>query len=321
MRKVLGSHAQTAHVWAQRIQFEGRSSDSRMFFEQGIIYSYGRHFPIASHVKDLKGNDAVLFTTQTYSVSTSKHIGLVRQALRGDYRVFYVPQAEAGREKLNLERFDIQVEIKLAEYGKPRIRQTTRDSIAGDIASIITRRNEYGAAFVKGYKAIAIPENINALADTLKKDTERRGKAEAKARAKAKEQEYIGAENNLGMKRGEWAEAWRSGKGEGLHNSKWYVAIQWLRETHGILLRVKGKDIVTSAGAEFPITHAKKAFTFIRSVRYTKTPWHKNGKTIHLGAFQLDSIDAQGNVKAGCHTVKWEEIAICAERIGLVVHS
>lgn len=324
MRYNLGSHAQTAHVWAQGEQSEGHASDKRMFFENKTIYSYGRHFPIARHVQTLQGETAVLFTTDRYSVSTSKHIGLVRQALRGD-KVFFVPRVN-GWGKDNLVAFDTQVENKLTEYGKPRIRQTTRDMIAGQIANLIESRNAYGLAFIKKYKAIEVPDDINALADKLQKANAARVKREAKEEARAFEASIKEAETFLKKPRTAFADIWRlndEGAVENCSSDMRRAITQYVRETHGILLRLKnaGKDVETSAGAEFPVYHAKKAFIFIHSVRYTKTPWHKNGKTIHLGAFQIDSIDAQGNVKAGCHTVLWPEIRLLAEKVGLSVHS
>ena len=49
MRNVLKNHHEVCHYWANKIQNSGKSSN--MFFEDGIIYSYGYHFPIAKHIK------------------------------------------------------------------------------------------------------------------------------------------------------------------------------------------------------------------------------------------------------------------------------
>jgi hypothetical protein len=322
MKKVLGSHAQTAHVWAQNIQTEGRASDKRMFFEGGTIYSYGRHFAIASHVKDLKGNAAVLFTTQGYSVSTAKHIGLVRRALIGNDKVYYVPEAQAGYEKENLARFDRVANSLVKKYAAPRIRQTTRDKIAFELRETLEKRNLFGFAFVKGYKAVAMPDDIRDLANNLEKAHVARIKAEARIKRREQEAKYKEAERDLGMPRHTWAAAWREHK-DALSNSHWYTVKAFLREHVGTLLRLDGSslNVVTSEGAEFPVKHAKLAFKMIRQTRLNKTTWQRNGHSIHLGAFQIDSIDTEGNVKAGCHTILWPEILLMAQKIGLVVHS
>jgi len=45
--------------------------------------------------------------------------------------------------------------------------------------------------------------------------------------------------------------------------------------------------------------------------------YQRNGHTIHLGHFALDSLDTEGNVTAGCHTVQWEEITRVAALAGV----
>lgn len=73
MRRVLRNHSEVAHYWAAQKQNAGESNN--MFFEGNVIYSYGRHFPIANIVRG-----SVLFTTKDYSVSTSKHKFHTRRA-------------------------------------------------------------------------------------------------------------------------------------------------------------------------------------------------------------------------------------------------
>ncbi|MES2113199.1 MAG: hypothetical protein V4577_30895 [Bacteroidota bacterium] len=67
-----------AHHWANRIGQEAKASN--LFFEQENIYSYGYHFLIAKHVENGRGEKAVLFTQRTYSMSTTAHTNLARQA-------------------------------------------------------------------------------------------------------------------------------------------------------------------------------------------------------------------------------------------------
>lgn len=45
-----------------------------MYFEGPTIFSYGSHFPIATHVTNARGERAVIFTRETYSVTTQKHM-------------------------------------------------------------------------------------------------------------------------------------------------------------------------------------------------------------------------------------------------------
>ena len=317
-RYSLGSHENTAHVWAQNSQIEGHAGDRRMFFERGTLYSYGRHFAIASHTLDKNSKPVILFTTDRYSVSTSKHISLTRRALRPDIPVFYVPNAQPGYEKENIRAMQAEIKQKIEAYVKPRIKQSTRDSIAAEISQITERMNKFGAAFVKGYRAVAVPDDISKLADKMRKATEARARAENRAREKAKEDKRILAAQELGIPCEQWAEAWRQNREE-LHATHSYTIKDYIREKCGTLMRLQkdGETILTSEGAEFPASHGKRAFKKILECRETKTPWQRNGHTIHLGAFQIDSIDDAGNVVAGCHKVLFPEIELMSKTLGL----
>ncbi len=74
------------------------------------------------------------------------------------------------------------------------------------------------------------------------------------------------------------------------------------------MLRVKDDQIQTSRGAEFPLSHALRAIPLVLRCVARAEGWQRNDHTIALGHFQLDSIDANGNVKAGCHEVSFTEI-------------
>ena len=84
MKRVFSNHSEVCHVWAQQTQDEGRAS--RIFFDGPRIYSYGRHFEMARFVDA----GTVFITTHRYSVSTAKHLTLVRRAV-SPKQVFEVP--------------------------------------------------------------------------------------------------------------------------------------------------------------------------------------------------------------------------------------
>lgn len=83
------------------------------------------------------------------------------------------------------------------------------------------------------------------------------------------------------------------------------------------MLRIDGDEVVTSRGARFPVSHAKRALALVRKVRESGQAYVRNGHAIHLGPYTLDRIEADGTVKAGCHAVSWEEI----ERIASTLDS
>jgi hypothetical protein len=84
------------------------------------------------------------------------------------------------------------------------------------------------------------------------------------------------------------------------------------------MLRIAGNEIETSKGARVPLAHAKRALVLIRAVVSRGEAWATNGHTCHVGHYRIDSIEANGTVKAGCHVIardEWERIAPALDAI------
>jgi len=82
MKTVFSSHSEVCHIFAQRSQTEGRAGN--IFFEGDTIYSYGRHYNLATFLN----SEAILINDKGYSSSTGKHIGIIRSAT-SQYKQFY----------------------------------------------------------------------------------------------------------------------------------------------------------------------------------------------------------------------------------------
>lgn len=80
------------------------------------------------------------------------------------------------------------------------------------------------------------------------------------------------------------------------------------------LVRRKGDRLETSRGAEVPFRHAVLAYLKAQECRALGTSWHRNGEKVPVGVYQLDAIDEQGNIRAGCHTIAFEEMQRLAVR-------
>lgn len=48
--KTVFDNRMVAHVWAQRTQAYGRSSNGQFYFEAGTLFSYGSHYIVAKFV-------------------------------------------------------------------------------------------------------------------------------------------------------------------------------------------------------------------------------------------------------------------------------
>lgn len=87
------------------------------------------------------------------------------------------------------------------------------------------------------------------------------------------------------------------------------------------MLRVKGDNVETSRGVNFPVSHARRGLALIDAVLASGQEWKPNGKTCHLGHYQIDRIEPNGTVHAGCHVVSLEAINRIREAIvSYVVH-
>lgn len=89
-------HDEIAHRWANDPAGEDYAEGFDMYFSERTIYSYWRHSPIARHVENPRGEKAVLFTTESYGVGTSKHCKIVRRAIN-HIKKFDVPSLSGGR--------------------------------------------------------------------------------------------------------------------------------------------------------------------------------------------------------------------------------
>jgi hypothetical protein len=79
------------------------------------------------------------------------------------------------------------------------------------------------------------------------------------------------------------------------------------------MLRIQDETVETSWGARVPIDHARRVLKLVRACRSTGRTYQRNGHTVHVGNYAVDSISEQGTLTAGCHVIEWQEIARIAD--------
>ena len=289
---------QIPHLWAHRTQEEARNRQGNLYFTGDTIYSYGSHFPIARHVTNDAGERAVLFTTATFSVTTSGHCSAVRSAIPSGIPAFHVPNVCHGRYSGSELTADEHTG-NLADYTE-RIEKHVITS-ARARSSYAKEWNHEHAVHLRdeafAYCAFFdlpvpnIPEVPELDSDALRAIRKR----EAKQAAEKAEQTKRERAEAL-VRQQELIAQWRAGQYSGC-----FYDIP-------PMLRIVGDEVQTSRGARFPITHAKRGLAFVRKVRESGQAYVRNGHTIHLGPYAIDRIEPDGTVKAGCHVVSWEEI-------------
>lgn len=288
-RQVMTSQ-EVCHVWANQSQDSARNSSESVFFDGDTIFSYGRHFPMARHV-----NGVVLVTSRTYSVTTSKHKSYVWSAINHlwTFTVDNVLADSKPEHRANLAVMRKEYEATLVKASRAR---TNAPCLLQHAESIRNDANKYSKHFKLTTRIK--PADISKLTERAR---QQKARAERKARAlKAKQSALFNEKLSL----------WRSGA---LRTNDLPYAYS---QPVAMRLVNQGEDIETTRGARFPVNDARRALPLVRWVKRTGQTWKRNGETCRLGYYQLDSISANGDVKAGCHYVKFEEIEHLAALLG-----
>jgi hypothetical protein len=302
---------EVAHLWAHQAQDHARNKTDNFYFLGDTIYSYGPHFPIASHITRGK-QKCILFTTKTRSVTTAGHISDVWRAIPPDVQVFHVNEVRPSGREDHLTEFNGYA-TRVASLGnKAKKARQNKPFLLDQIKSLIAEANAY-ARFFGLRRSLKEDDNLDALIAEAKQknkeyeDSRLRKEAENQKRFEAEQEENI--------------ERWKNG--ESVWLSLWLTKT-YLRMVEDPIDKVLSEAdptpqmIQTSRGALFPLEHAKLAFRLIQKIRAQGGEYSHNGHSIHLGHYTIDSIDKEGNVCAGCHFIEWDEIARIATQLGLI---
>lgn len=294
MRTVFSSHSEAAHIWASQSQFMGRAGNIQ--FEDGVIYSYGRHFPVARFAPEF--GDVVLFTNRGYSSSTGKHKTIIRGAIPGGFNVVYCDDPTRG-ELHNLDKWRAEVN-RLRRNFDAKTHKITR----GNLAVEIFKTCESAILYCLALK-IAAPEWTNESgAEMMAREYVYEM---AKAREAKREAARIEREKLAAVDAGERLAMWQAGQNPP-QNGFIYCAT---------LLRIKGEQVQTSRGANIPVADALKLWPLLSRARQSGKTLEAGLRDIHLGAYRFNSFNGQTLI-VGCHSIEWDQIELIAEQLNLL---
>jgi hypothetical protein len=293
-----------------------------MSFQDTTLYSYST--PIARLVTDSRGERVALITSHSYSMTTSsKHMPALYGAVSHlpHYRVPALGTSGGLHDEPRGDMHAANAAYLAKEYAAfvaKRMREQERGAWRDDHLRTLAQRV---ADYVQRFD-VRMPGTIDTAADlarinarhdrldAMRADPKYAGKREAErekraARKAAKEQR---ARELAAASAAEKLAAWRAGELDSLpYGMRGQCAA----------LRVRGAYVQTSHGASVPIGDARRAVLFVAGVREAGKSWQRNGQTFNVGAFQLDAINANGDVKAGCHFIEWSEVARLAAALGV----
>lgn len=309
----MASHEQVAHNWANRT---GRCQTGHNLHYRGdTIYSYGDHFPVARHIENSKGEHAVLFTTDSYSISTTNHKNIVWRACSHLTR-FAVPHV--GRNGYDRDNYrDYERRAYQLVIQSTRRRHANRAAAdMNEARALIREGNEYARFLGKKWNPLVLPSAL----ECREAEAARLARIEQERQRMLREADKVrkATEAEIAREYAKKLPAWRAGG---------RVYMPYVSGSFPVALRLTtdGQHIETSRQADFPVADAKAAWpklrrafeTLSRSAEGTEFDTRQCREFIRLGNFRVDKLDTRG-VTAGCHFVEWSEIFAMAETLGLI---
>jgi hypothetical protein len=289
------------HKWANGLN--DATSGGAVYVTNGILLSYGFHFPLGVRCGQVNGKPAFLLNSRSYSVSTTKHQGWTNGATHHGERLF-VPLDLSGNGS-GSRPFDQYMNAATATHCERSIAQGE----AGTLSKGSRKRAEALAAihaavdiakryetFAKAYGATIDAATRRRFAKVAKWDESRlSGLAERLADDKRKAEAK--AKRDAAKQRKEQREAL----------ARW-VAGENTRTYFGELeLRLKDDNVETSQGATVPADAARLLWA----------AW-KAGKDFtgrHVGYYVVNEQTPDA-VQIGCHTIDRPTAERFAARVG-----
>ena len=294
MKRVFSSHSEVCHVWAQQTQSEGRAGN--IFFRDKSIFSYGEHFEMARFIDA----NTVFITTDKYSVSTAKHLSLVRGAVTHK-TVFQVPSFTDHAE--NVRHY---IELAREYFDKAKRARMLTTYLLGVAKYTVTVLREYLEQF-----PTPIPESHAELWTTLDQGTYLDGAVQAQLLKKEREARQAELESQR-LRR----EAQEREEQERLE--KWIAGEMGYGHFSAMRLRVRENEVETTHGAKVPVIEARKLYRAL-----------EKGLDIvgqRIGYYTVSRVTEEALI-IGCHTIPMSEVqriapaviceAIKAERVGV----
>lgn len=288
--KTVFSNSEICHVWANQNQSEGRTPTKGIFFRDGIIYSYGYHFPMAAHFD--QDEPICLFTFRSYSNSTAKHLNYLHRATSHLKKVYCFNPENAIKgmhnENINTEIENIRNEAsKLIKAKKPAI-------YLQEIERLKTRLKTY----LDTFNLSLTPEQVNSITIESKESFIELLKVEKEKQEEQNKLDLINGKKYFAKYAKEWRNlidnTFKGKYSEKVLADKYYNSIGC-----PILLRVKNGNVETSKDIKIPIEKFKSYCEklFLGEIK----------KDMNVYGYIVTNV-LKDRIVIGCHNIPFSEI-------------
>jgi hypothetical protein len=284
-----------AHEWAYDTDGKGIGAGANILYGNGCIYSYGKHFMIARHVKNEKGEQAVLFTERTYGNTTAKHIAAVENAVSHLHLIFVADPA-LSKEEL-FDNWHVQM-VNIAHH----LEQAKKPGkYVLQITEVFSEAKRYADFF--GY---ALPTSLVDMGTVSGLEQfQAHLKAEKMAQEAKEAQEHRKQEKLHSLK----LKAWRA-----FEISNFYGRDGW----DYLRCNVRTCEIETTQQVNIPLDAGKGLYQIIR------VTIAKGGCTdcgfLFMGKYPVLEINKKF-IRVGCHQISLKEINRFANQQGWLLPS
>jgi hypothetical protein len=274
--------SEIAHVWAHGQATWGKCPGN-LSFSGDQISSYATE--IARFI-DHNGKRAVIINETSYSNTTARSQGRVRQAIPNYVQKFYIGDISMGGgldfgSKTGERLFNYAIDQAQFYAGKAKRARQNKESYLGRQHTWMNQAKEINEFF--------------ELGETVDEETIERLRVAAERAAKqAAEDRRIANEKRQKELREDY-DAWKRGED---------IYAYTLGHAFPVAFRIEGNEVVSTMGARIPLSEARLALRFIRQHR--TSGWRTNGEKFTIGGYQLVQI-SEKEIHVGCHHISWEE--------------
>lgn len=277
-----------AHAWAHQHGQTGYSSN--FFFEGNTIFSYGRHFPIAT----LYGQ-YVFFTIDDYSNTTSHHKALARSAvshknfvLVKEVPVNLDPRTNTRFQKINFDYWMTVIRDEVAEYNEHPRRKSILNKINDTIYNLRSFLNAVGLIPSDAVDELLNSTDLTEIRKIYAGIEAKEKRAAVRQKAKHK-REFLKS-----------LQLWESHEANSV---RYGVAPEGISNLAYLRLNEDLTQIETSKGIEVPVAVAHRLFRHILSV----LPAGCTDCQYSILNFNVDKISPEG-LLVGCHFIPMSQI-------------
>lgn len=300
----MANNSEVAHRWAQQDSSSRTVSSGNLNYNGTEIYSYG-HYCIARFVDP----DTVFIQSRWYSNTTARHISEVLSAV-SHKDTFTVPVVTSESisttgngltKEENLENLRYLI-AQAEEYVDKHIRARSSDYTT-EIKTSISVAREY-VKYVD--KRLITKAMWKVLSDVNLHELFQIGDKRLIKMLEKKKKVEEAKERNL--------KRWRKDdySGDNLPDGQGVFLRVVQRTVNGELTTV----VETSKHVKIPAEQVRHVWVAVSWCEQKKEQWSANGQQIRAGIYYISRITTDGDLIAGCHTIRFEECKAAAIQLG-----